>query len=158
MSTGSVVYDLVRGSPGERKEAGRIPFPIAPEEGWLTVGLLAFVLLVAAWSVQQAEWVRNLPSLSLTILLAAGAALALAKIRLSPLLLHPAGFLLGLGWVYWQASTVITQGSWQDKLRELFVRLGLFVQAARKGDISVDILPFVFCLLLLTLWATARRQ
>ncbi len=150
MSTGSVAYELGRGSPGEGKEARRFPFPIAPEEGWLTAGLLAFVLLATAWSVEQAEWVRDLPSLSLTILLAAGVALALAKIRLSPLFLQPAGFLLGFGWVFWQASTLITQGSWLDRLRELFLRLELFLQAARKGDISVDILPFVFFLLLLT--------
>ena len=35
----------------------RIRIPIAPEEGWLTVGLVALMAVIAAWSIDDAGWV-----------------------------------------------------------------------------------------------------
>ena len=49
-------------SPGARREVAPEPtgwrrIPLAPAEGWLTVGLVFFLVLPVAWSITDARWV-----------------------------------------------------------------------------------------------------
>ncbi len=142
MTTGTATY----GNPqGQSKP---LVLRLAPKEGWLTFGLLAVVLVAVVRSVEEAQWVPNMPSLAVPVMLGALLALGLAKLRFSGLVLMPLGLLVGFALVSFQASLTIEEGNWQERLGELFQRLDLFIKAARSGDISVDILPFTFILLL----------
>jgi hypothetical protein len=66
-----------------------------PHDGWASVVLLAFNLMVVVWSVERADWVPT-PSLVYLILLAMLTGLVLSRIPLWAALVLP----VGLAWAF----------------------------------------------------------
>lgn len=68
-----------------------------PREGWLSIGLLFAMLLVAARALQAARWSADLDLLTPTVLFAFAVSLLLAKSRLPGILALPIALLAGVG-------------------------------------------------------------
>lgn len=120
------------------------------QEGSFSLLLLALMLFSVTWSVQAAAWVQDgLWILSPVTLVGLLTALVLAKLHDVPrYLLHTLGSLIGILFIFYQMSTIMDNsiGNWQDKARELLVRLQLWYAAASSGRSSDDTLLFVFVL------------
>ncbi|MBI2854626.1 MAG: transglutaminase domain-containing protein [Chloroflexi bacterium] len=148
------------GSPGQRAAAVR-DFLV----GEATLYVLLFCsMLVVTWSVEQAEWVTT-PSLALVALLGVLTGVLMAKVRVHPAVKHTAGLLLGVATIVWQTLTIIHVDGVAPRMREVALRLGLWVQAAATRGVSSDDLPFVFLLVLITwllayicTWLVSRRN
>ena len=122
---------------------------LRPYDGWLAAGLLTLNLMVVVWSVQSAEWVPT-SNLAFVLLLATICGFLVARLPVWGVLALPLGFVVGLVVVVWrlvsfQHETVSLAGS-----EELWERLGIWIQAAQEGSISIDPIPFAFALLVLT--------
>ena len=118
-----------------------------PAEGWLSLLLLAFVLLCPAASVVTADWVDHLSLLYWTVLggLALGA--VLARLRFSGPLLHLPALSLGLAGVYWAvASTVPRTTTAQGQLGVLWRRVDTWLSIVESGGFADE--PVVFLLFL----------
>nr|WP_290669446.1 transglutaminase domain-containing protein [Ardenticatena sp.] len=68
-----------------------------PREGWLSIGLLLALLLIAARALQAARWSADLDLLTPTVLFAFVVSLLLAKSRLPGIFALPVVFLAGAG-------------------------------------------------------------
>jgi len=124
------------------KYIASLPSHLVPQEGWLTFVLLAFVLFTVIWSVETAQWITRMPSLSYIVLIALLVGLVVAKIRLPGLLLHPIGLLLGSVVVAWQTCLILPGEGWEARFIELTSRLSAWFNVARTGGISNDSLAF----------------
>ena len=113
---------------------------ITPSQGWLTVALLAIILLIVGNSVTSADWVDT-PRLLEVLIWAAVAGLLLAKLRAPALLLHLVGLTLGLVVVVWQTSSLVEGLALFEQVRELWGRLEIWYEAATSGGISTDLIP-----------------
>jgi transglutaminase-like putative cysteine protease len=120
------------------------------QEGSFSLLLLALMLFSVTWSVQAAEWVPDgLWILSPVTLVGMLTGLVLAKLHDVPrYLLHILGSLIGILFIFYQMSTIMDNsiGNWQDKARELLVRVHLWYVAASTGQSNADTLLFVFVL------------
>lgn len=120
------------------------------QEGSFSLLLLALMLFSVTWSVQAAEWVPDgLWILSPVTLVGMLTGLVLAKLHDVPrYLLHILGSLIGILFIFYQMSTIMDNsiGNWQDKARELLVRVQLWYSAASTGQSNDDTLLFVFVL------------
>lgn len=119
-------------------------------EGWLSVFLLVVIMLSTVWSVEAANWVPRLPSLTLISLAGLAFGLAFAKFHFRGLVLHPVAVLYGLGIVIWQTLSVIDLPTWEGRFVDLVLRLNAWLYAARSGGINTDSLVFVFALISLS--------
>jgi transglutaminase-like putative cysteine protease len=111
------------------------------EEGWLTVGLLCAMIVVAGGGVAAAEWTDGLQAAWITGLVGVLAGLALAKSRFSGATavlfatvygLFVVGIFIGLG----------LEGNWNRRSLELVIRINNFLYKAIHGGTSRDPLPF----------------
>lgn len=119
-------------------------------EGWLTLGLEAIVLLSTVWSVEQAQWVPVLPSLSLIAVLGMAAAAGIERARWHTALGMLAGLaLIGIPVVLWQSAAALPGAAWDARFGELLTRMSRWWELARTGGISIDPLPFAVALALL---------
>ncbi len=130
----SAEFEAPTGGPASR---------VGPREGWLTFLLVLFLLLSVVWSVEAADWVKDLPSLTVTVLLGSLAGLALAKVRTRSLFLHPVGLALGFLMLIWQTVGLTADGGPFARGDDLIDRFRVWVTAAESGGISADPLPFV---------------
>lgn len=131
----------------------------------LTLALLALLLLSVTLSVERADWVEELPSISLTVLVALGAGYALARLRLPTLLRHFLGVFLSLPLALVQMTPMLLSTGWRERIKEVIARVNFWVEAAQSGGISSDPLTFVLTLLLLSwllayfsLWLLTKRR
>ncbi|MBI3953898.1 MAG: hypothetical protein HY330_05240, partial [Chloroflexi bacterium] len=138
---------------------------LSPKEGWLTVLLVVFTLLVVVWSVQRAHWVKELPPLSWVVLASTAVGLLGAKVRWPGALVHLLASLVGLIFVLWLMTGVVPGASWEEHLVELGSRLLAWFFAATRGGISNDSVPFGFFLSALawvisywTIWFALRSR
>jgi hypothetical protein len=120
-----------------------------PPDGWVSVVLLAFNLMVVVWSVERADWVPT-PSLVYLILLAMLTGLALSRIPLWTVLVLPIGLALGLLVIVWQLTSFQAEGMALANAAELWQRLNLWFEAAQASAISIDRVPFAFGLMVAT--------
>jgi Transglutaminase-like superfamily len=120
-----------------------------PPDGWLSVVLLAFNLMVVVWSVERADWVPT-PSLVYLILLAMLTGLVLSRIPLWTALVLPVGLALGLLVIVWQLTSFRAEGMELANAAQLWQRLNLWFDAAQAGAISIDPIPFAFGLMVAT--------
>jgi transglutaminase-like putative cysteine protease len=72
-----------------------------PREGWTSMALLLFMLIVMAWSVQRAEWFDRLDYLVPVAILAGLTGALLGLTRLSVAITLPISALLGTGSLLW---------------------------------------------------------
>ena len=112
-------------------------------EDWLTFGAAIIVFLSVAVSIQQANWVRNMPPLVPTV--GAGLLIGLfaARIRFSALVLQPASIALGLVVVILAAQSFADGVTFSERLADFRLRMDEWFAVVRAGDISNDDLPFV---------------
>ncbi|MBI2909857.1 MAG: transglutaminase domain-containing protein [Chloroflexi bacterium] len=123
---------------------------LRPAEGWLTFVFLTFIQLAVVFSVEQAEWVKPMPSLWPTALIALGAGLALAKARVPASLLHAISLVLGFEVVARVTASLVQGPTLADQRLELWDRMSVWGEVVRTGGISSDTIPFVLMLASLT--------
>ncbi|MBI4298491.1 MAG: hypothetical protein HY666_01860, partial [Chloroflexi bacterium] len=114
---------------------------LVPQEGWITFLLLMALLISVVWSVQQADWVAT-DNLIAVVFWAALAGLILAKLKAPWPLLHLAGVVIGFIVVMWQTAGLTEAESIVLQVQEAWTRVTLWTNAALKGGISTDLLPF----------------
>src|SRR5207249_3679788 len=119
-------------------------------EGWLTVGLLALMLFSVTLSIQQAQWVDGLSILTPVTIIALATGIILAKVRGVPrFLLDLVGMLVGVVTILVAVPTVMTDGRYQniqEKVQDLILRTGLWVNLAINKQSSDDLLVFILAL------------
>ena len=151
MSTPSI--GVLLGREGNRQE--RMGNPVlawarrfSPSQGWATLAILFVTLLVVADSINSAGWVES-GGLTAILLWSAIVGLALAKVRLPWFVLVPAGLVIGVAAIVWQASRTVEGDSATDRLVQTYERLDVWWDAATTGGISTDLLPFLIMILAL---------
>ena len=151
MSTPSI--GVLLGRQGTAADRGRHPvvswlIRYSPSQGWATFAILLATLIVVADSINSAGWVES-EGLTAILLGSAVVGLALSKVRLPWFILIPAGLVVGVLGIAWQASQTIEGESLTERLAETNSRLDLWWEAATTGGISTDLLPFLIMLLAL---------
>jgi transglutaminase-like putative cysteine protease len=108
----------------------------------LVGGLLASV----GWSVQLARW-GNAPFIHATMLIAGVAGFLFARWRFHWLVGHAAALAGGFAVVFWQAAYRTDGANIVERTRAVWERFFLWIEAARTGGISTDLVPFTVMLL-----------
>ena len=124
------------------------------EEGWLTFGFLALMVLSAVWSVEEAAWVQNIGILTWVTLLALACGLIWSRLRWPEWLHHLSATLLGLATVaVFVANGLAGYGylSFGTKLRILLATVADWARVVWSGDVGTDNSVFL-ALLALTAW------
>jgi transglutaminase-like putative cysteine protease len=137
---------------------------LTPSEGWLTLAILLGSLLVIAKTVTDAAW-ADTPSLYGIVTVSTIMGLMVAKARGKAIGWHIAVIGLGSAFVYWQLSTVMEATGFPEPFQELNSRLNQWGEAASRGGISTDTIPFALMLASITwivgyisAWAVFRRH
>jgi len=118
------------------------------EEGWLTVGLLCTMIMVAAGGVAAAAWADGLEAAWITGVLAVLAGLALAKSRFG----GGTAFLFATVYGLFTVGLFISlglEGDWHSRAIEIVVRLNAFLYKVLHSGTSRDALPFPITIALL---------
>lgn len=125
---------------------------LAPEDGWLTIALLAAVVYITVLSIQSANppWVPGKMAI-LTPLAFAGMLLGYLVVQLRRLpesITHPLAIALGIAFAYQQTAAAEFP---QSGFGSLFISLKIwFTHALLSGESSSDLAVFLFLLALLT--------
>lgn len=134
------------------------------EEGWLTVGLLCTMIVVAAGGVAAAGWADGLEAAWITGVVAVLAGLALAKSRFGGGTVFLFATVYGLFTVGLFISLGL-EGDWHSRAIEIVVRLNAFIYKVIRGGTSRDALPFPVTVALLfwfigllMSWSVFRRN
>ena len=117
-----------------------------PVQGWASFLILLFALFIIGLSVQDGAWVP-VPGLQSLLVLSAVSGLAIAKIRIPAIFLHPLGLALGVVLIVWRAMELSEESTVLAALPEMWGRLSVWYEAATNDGISTDLLPFTFMLL-----------
>ena len=140
--------------------AGRVPAPelraegaggllvslaerLRPPDGWVSLALLVINLIVVVLSVEQADWAPT-PNLALILVLGMLTAFVLYRLPVWAGVALLMGLALGAVTVTWQMSSFQFDDRELRGAGELWERLGLWLEAARSGSISIDQAPFSF--------------
>ena len=123
-----------------------------PSDGWLAFLFLTMNLWVVIFSVEQAEWVTGL-ELTTLLSLSIITGLVLYRIPVWAFLVLPIGAALGLLAIIWQFTSREIGLVTVTNADQLWLRLSLWVEAARTGSINIDTVPFAFGLMVIT-WMT----
>jgi len=118
-------------------------------QDWLTLALVTATLVVAAYSIDTANWVET-PSLSLAAGLGALAGFVAARYSGRPWRGHLVAMSVGVLAVYLQGMSITEARTLPDSFLELNSRLLAWLTVLRGNDISVDPLPFALLLSVLT--------
>ena len=153
MSTPDIGVLLGRhGRPAERRTHPAFAWlkRFSPSQGWATFAILLLALLSVADSINAAGWVDS-PGFTTVLLWSAVVGLAVAKVRSPWYVLVPAGLIIGVLAVVWQAVRSVEGESISGQFAEVYERLDVWWDAATTGGISTDLLPF-FIMLLVLAW------
>lgn len=161
------VTEYFRSRPVER-ESGPVPSALRwllDWESWLTLGLVMLVFLSVARSVDSAEWVPQMPSITGVSFLALLAGFLLAKVHAPQGVLHLAALAIGAVVVYLLTLRFIEAPTFGAGSGEIWDRWGAWIEIVRSGGISSDTMPFVTMVLALSWiagylcsWAIFRWQ
>ena len=131
---------------------------------WLTLALLMVNMWIVVWTVELGQWVQT-PSLTRAVTVGALLALALSRVRVHAVFLHPPALLFGALFVVWSVSTLSREPTMVGQLTEVLTRIGSWFGAASGGGISIDPLPFAIALVSLSwligyisAWAIFRHK
>lgn len=133
--------------------------PLARLNGWLAANLqfrpyddigaivlVAGLLAAVGWSVQLARW-GNAPFIHATMLIAGIAGFLFARWRPHWAIGHIAALAGGFAVVFWQAGFRTDGENVIERTRQVWERFFLWIEAARTGGISTDLVPFTVMLL-----------
>lgn len=142
--------------PGGRP---RLPSFLSWEE-LLTFGLMLVALLSVVISVERADWVAEMPRLTVAALVGLVSGWILGRTRAPAYALHLVGVAIGLAVVVGMvmhtlrlANPLVEHGV-QARWSELWERIGIWFDQLWSGDVSTDPLPFVL-LVVFAAWALA---
>ncbi len=155
--------------PGNALE-GRMGPPVAqvpPPHGsirswetWLSLGLVLVAFLAVSSSIEQADWVPEMPSLTSAAMLGLLVGFVLARVRWPGAILLLLAIPIGLGTTLWQTMRTMRLSDpdlgtdLAARWDELSVRLSDWVTALLAGDVSTDPMPFILVVVLLS-WLMA---
>ncbi len=118
-------------------------------EEWVTFIVVFIVFMTVVESLDNANWVAEMPSLYPIAFLGLGVGVVLAKTPLPEAVAHMLGIAFGiLGVVV--ASTARLDGSLTARVSELYDRMHAWSHALTTGGISNDNVPFVVLVVALT--------
>ena len=146
------------GAPVAGQEQRRSLAALLSGETWLTLVLVLAAFLPVVYSIQSANWTREMPSLVVAGLIGLATGWLLAHAPLPALLLHVAGVASGLAIAVAQTMHTmrledpLLSSSVSTRWSELWARSGEWLRTAAEGGISSDPLPFVL-MLVFGLWA-----
>jgi transglutaminase-like putative cysteine protease len=132
----------------------RVPAWLTDWETWLTFALVLVVFLSVARSVDNAEWVPGMPSLTGLGFIALCAGLLLARVRAPEVILHLLGFFLGAAVVVWLTVLFIDAPTYREGLIQFKDRWAEWIRVVRHNEPTTDTMPFVM-LVLAFAWASA---
>ena len=112
-------------------------------EDWLTFAPALIVYIAIAIAIQQAEWVRDFPSLVPAVIGGLIIGLLAARANASHFLVHPVALLLGLMVLTLTATPYGDGGSIVARVDDVVARMNEWVLVVREDDVSNDNLPFV---------------
>ncbi len=112
-------------------------------EDWFTLAPALITYVALAVAVQQADWVRDFPSLAPVVIGGMVVGLAAARTRAAQWLVQPAALLLGLALVMTTVQPYGAGDAFTDRVADLVARMREWVSVVRDGDVSTDNLPFV---------------
>ncbi|MYK25396.1 MAG: transglutaminase domain-containing protein, partial [Dehalococcoidia bacterium] len=112
-------------------------------EDWLTFAPALVVYIAIAVAIQQAEWVRDFPSLVPAVIGGLIIGLLAARTRASHFVVHPVALLLGLMVITLTATPYGDGGSIAARVEDVVARMNEWVLVVREDDVSNDNLPFV---------------
>ncbi|MGK2964849.1 MAG: transglutaminase domain-containing protein [Tepidiformaceae bacterium] len=121
----------------------RVPRVLMSWEDWLTFSAVVIAFLSVAFSLEQANWVDNMPRLVPTALAGLIVGLVAARIRVNAFLIQPFVLAIGALVVVAAAQNFADGASWTDRVSDFWVRMREWFAIVRNGDISSDNLPFV---------------
>ena len=112
-------------------------------EDWLTLVPALVVYLAIAIAIQQADWVRDFPSLAPAVIGGLVLGLLAARTRASHFIVHPVALLFGLMLLTLTATPYGDGGSIAARVEDVVARMNEWVWVVREDDVSNDNLPFV---------------
>ncbi len=129
-------------------------------EELLTFGLMLVAVLAVVISVERANWVAEMPRLTVAALAGLTSGWVLGRTRAPAWALHLAGIAIGLAIVVGMvmhtlrlADPLVSSGV-GARWSELWDRVGIWFDQLLAGDVSTDPLPFVLLVVFAT-WALA---
>ena len=145
---------------GAPERAPRSLISLIPWEELLTLTLTLLALAAVVFSIERANWVREMPSLGVAALFGLVSGWLLARTRGPAWALHLLGITAGLAVVLamvmhtMRLSEPLIDSGIDARWEELWARIGAWVDALRSDNVSTDPLPFVL-LVVLAAWALA---
>lgn len=153
--------ELYRGSerdPFERR--GGLLGLFRDSERWLNLALLSVALLAMSNSLEAANWVDEMPSLTAAAIVGLASGWLLGQLPVRSWLLQAVGIAFGLVWVFaivmvnMELADPLLGSGFRARWSELWLRLQDWGGALLGGGVSSDPLPFVMMLVFAT-WAVA---
>jgi transglutaminase-like putative cysteine protease len=130
-----------------RRDAARraiaLPRVLMSWEDWLTFAAVLITFVSVAVSIEQANWVDNMPRIVPTAMAGLLVGLVAARVRLHGLAIQPFVLAVGLVVVVAAVQNFAEGATVQDRVRDTFSRMHEWYVVVRSGDISNDNLPFV---------------
>ena len=112
-------------------------------EDWLTFCVAAIAFMSVAVSIDNANWVRNMPSMVPAVMLGLLVGLVAARTRLPAIAVHPLGIIIGVVVVALVAQAYADGVTLSERLADFRLRMNEWFNVVRAGDISNDNLPFI---------------
>ena len=112
-------------------------------EDWLTLAPTLVVYLALAIAIQQADWVRDFPSLAPAVIGGLLLGLLAARARARWFVVHPLALLFGLMVLTLTATPYGDGGSIAARVEDVVARMNEWVRVVREDDVTNDNLPFV---------------
>lgn len=134
--------------------AVRAPRMVMSWEDWLTFGAALLTFLAVAVSIQDANWVREMPPIVPTALAGLLIGMVGARLRFNALAIHPAALILGIIIVALMVQNYADGATVFERLADARTRMKDWFDVVRAGDISNDNLPFVTLVHSVTFLAT----
>lgn len=132
---------------------------------WGSIILLFLTLEIAIRSIEQANWIKPQPSLTLILTLAVLAGLLLSKSRLHGALIYSIAIVLGAVITVWQAANLLPPSETMPRVNQLLVALWSVWQTIIMAKPSDSTIHFAIFLILSTwvigyvsTWFTLRKQ
>lgn len=132
-------------SAGRRVSMAALQAPrlVMSWEDWLTFGAAVITFVSVAVSLEQANWVDEMPPFVPTAVLGLLIGMFAARIKFYAAAIHPIGLALGAVIVVLVAQTYADGATLNDRLADFRIRMQEWWAVVRAGDISNDNLPFV---------------
>ncbi len=127
---------------------------------WLNLLLLFVALMAMTTSLEDANWVDEMPSLTFATLIGLGTGWVLAQIPLRAWFLQLLGIAVGLAGVFglvmaqMELTDPLLGSGPQQRWTELWLRMRDWASALVEGGVSNDPLPFVL-MLIFSVWAVS---